>query len=207
MSEEQEITALKRIATALEKLSGADASSDDVAKLFFELRHDQQWLIDRVKELSSVIHRLVELHEPPPASATLVGAVTAIYGRRILTMSKVDVPKLLDTEKIMLSVMPRKADGHVDVNASVSWASSDEAQVGVVVGTDAFAFHDPQFDEDVTCPGAFNAFATTPGRSGHATVTASCDGYEAAEFGPIVYEAGQPRSLNASVGSPVSDLI
>lgn len=121
-------------------------------------------------------------------------------------MSSIPVPKLLDTEKILLSVMPRKADGHVDTDAQVSWSSSDPAQVGVQVGTETFVFHDPQFDEDVTCPGSFNAFALTPNTSGSATVSASATGYEAADFGPIEYAPGVPRSLNASVGSPVSDL-
>lgn len=118
----------------------------------------------------------------------------------------VPVPQLLDTEKILLSVMPRKADGHVDTAASVSWVSSDPSQVGVEPGTDTFVFSDPQFSEDVTCPGAFNCYATTPNASGSASVTASAQGYESAEFGPISYAPGQPRSLNASVGSPISDI-
>jgi len=121
-------------------------------------------------------------------------------------MVNVPVPKLLDTEKIVLSVMPRKADGHVDIDAVVSWESSDPSQVGVEPGTDEFTFHDPQFNEDVTCPGSFNCTATTPNNSGTASVTASAQGYESAEFGPIQYEPGVPRSLNASVGSPISDL-
>jgi len=116
----------------------------------------------------------------------------------------VPVPQLLDTEKIQLSVMPRKTDGHVDTNATISW-SSDSADVGVEPGVDSFVFHDPQFDEDVTCPGAFNCFALTPNDSGTGTVTASASGYESAAFGPITYAPGQPRSLNASVGTPVSD--
>ena len=118
----------------------------------------------------------------------------------------VPVPALLDVEKITLSVMPRKADGHVDIAAVISWASSDPAQVGIEVGTAEFVFHDPQFDEDVTCPGAFNCTALTPLETGTGTVTASAPGYESAAFGPINYAPGVARSLNASVGSPVSDL-
>lgn len=121
-------------------------------------------------------------------------------------MATVPVPQLLDVEKILLSVMPRLADGHVDTNAAVSWLSSDPTQVGLDVGVDSFVFHDPQFDVDVTCPGAFNCFALTPLDRGTGTVTASATGYESADFGPIVYAPGVPRSLNASVGSPVSDL-
>jgi len=118
----------------------------------------------------------------------------------------IPVPKLLDTEKILLSVMPRKADGHVDTQATLTWVTSDPTQVGLEVGVDSFTFHDPQFNEDVTCPGSFNCFATTPLTTGTGTVTASAPGYESADFGPINYEPGVPRSLNASVGSPVSDL-
>jgi hypothetical protein len=139
-------------------------------------------------------------------SPTMGGTVSAIYGRRAKMSVNVPVPKLLDTEKIVLSVMPRKADGHVDTAATISWTSSDASQVGVEPGTEPFVFTDPQFSEDVTCPGAFNCTATTPLSAGTASVTASASGYESAEFGPIVYEAGQPRSLNASVGSPISDL-
>lgn len=119
----------------------------------------------------------------------------------------IPVPKLLDVEKILLSVMPRKADGHVDATASITWTSSDPLQVGTEPGVDPFVFHDPQFDEDVTVPGAFNCFALTPGTSGVASIT--CSGgtaYEDAIFGPIEYAPGVPRSLNASVGSPVSDI-
>lgn len=118
----------------------------------------------------------------------------------------VPVPALLDVEKIVLSVMPRKADGHVDTNAVISWVSSDPTQVGVEPGVDPFVFSDPQFTEDVTCPGPFNCTATTPLTSGTGSVTASCPGYESAEFGPITYAPGVARSLNASVGSPISDL-
>ena len=121
-------------------------------------------------------------------------------------MATVPVPALLDVEKIVLSVMPRLANGHVDKNAVITWASSDASQVGAEPGVDTFVFHDPQFDEDVTCPGAFNCVATTPLTSGSATVTASCPGYESADFGPITYAPGVPRSLNASVGQPISDL-
>lgn len=120
--------------------------------------------------------------------------------------AQIPVPALLDVEKILLSVMPRKADGHVDTAAVISWSSSDPAQVGIEIGTTDFTFHDPQFDEDVVCPGAFNCFALTPNTTGTGTVTAGAAGYESAEFGPISYAPGQPRSLNASVGSPVSDL-
>lgn len=121
-------------------------------------------------------------------------------------MATIPVPTLLDVEKILLSVMPRKADGHVDTSATISWVSSNPGEVGIEVGTEAFVFHDPQFDEDVTCPGAFNCFALTPLTTGSGTVTASAAGYESADFGPITYAPGVPRSLNASVGSPVSDL-
>lgn len=120
--------------------------------------------------------------------------------------ASIPVPKLLDTEKIQLSVMPRLEDGHVDANAIVSWNSSDLSQVGVAPGVDPFVFHDPQFNEDITVPGAFNCFALTPLAAGTAIVTASAQGYESADFGPIIYAPGVPRSLNASVGSPVSDL-
>lgn len=132
--------------------------------------------------------------------------ISEVHGRRTKMPVNVPVPKLLDTEKIVLSVMPRKADGHVDIGAVISWVSSDPSQVGVEPGTDPFPFHDDQNSEDVTCPGNFNCTATTPNASGTATVTVSAPGYDSATFGPITYEPGVARSLNASVGTPQSDL-
>ena len=122
----------------------------------------------------------------------------------------VPVPQLLDTEKITLSVMPRLFNGHVSPNATIVWTSSDPTQGEAIPGTDPFVFHDPQFNEDVTVPGSYNCTATTPNLSGSYTVT--CSGsdsegaFEDATFGPINYAPGVARSLNASVGSPVSDL-
>jgi len=132
--------------------------------------------------------------------------------------ASIPVPRLLDVEEIQLSVMPRKEDGHVDAAALITWTSSDAAQVGATPGrivmvnghatidTAPFTFTDPQFNEDVLVPGEFNCVATTPLLAGVATVTASAQGYESADFGPIAYAPGVPRSLNASVGSPTSDL-
>lgn len=188
-------------------------------------KHDQ-WLavmkafarLERAmnRKFDKVIDAL-EKHHPAPKN-TLGAYVNTIYGKRCDMAVNVPVGKLKDTEQIELSTMPRKADGHVDIAANVMWVSSDPSQVGITPGrivevdgvrsinADPFTFHDPAFDEDVECPGAFNAVATTPLTSGTATVTASATGYESADFGPISYEAGVPRSLNASVGSPVSDL-
>lgn len=135
----------------------------------------------------------------------LRGFVSTIYGRN-QTMANVAVPKLLDVEKIVLSVMPRKADGSVDVGASVQWASSDSNAVGIEPDTESFVYTDPQTGEEIDCPGAFNATATTPLDAGSATITASAQGYTSETFGPIEYAAGVARSLNGSVGSPVSDL-
>ncbi len=118
-------------------------------------------------------------------------------------MASITVPKLLDTEKVLLSVMPRDAGGKIDVAAAITWASSDSS-VGAEPGTEAFDFTDT--DGTVTsCPGAFNCWATTPNASGGATVTVSAPGYESADF-VIDYAAGVPRSLNASAGSAQSDL-
>ena len=167
--------------------------------------HDDLLVESKRQTLGGIDQILTELRRQHPKPRGLNPAITSIHGRSPSAMN-VPVPKLLDTEKILLSVMPRKEDGHVDVGATVTWASSDESAVGIDPGTESFEFHDPQFDETVTCPGAFNCYALTPNQSGSATVTASAAGYESAEFGPIEYAPGVPRSLNASVGSPISDL-
>ena len=122
----------------------------------------------------------------------------------------IPVPQLLDVEKITLSVMPRLFNGHVSPNATIVWTSSDPTQGEAIPGTDPFVFHDSQFNEDVTVPGSYNCTATTPNTTGSYTV--DCTGSDAegtfdpVNFGPINYVPGVARSLNASVGSPVSDL-
>lgn len=140
----------------------------------------------------------------PTPGRPLGGFIAAVHGRRCTMAVNIPVPQLLDTEKILLSVMPRKADGHVDTAAVITWTASGDVQAEP--GTETFVFTDPQFSEDVTCPGAFNCYALTPNASGTGSVTAAATGYESAEFGPIVYAPGVARSLNASVGSPVSDI-
>lgn len=155
--------------------------------------------------LRQYLDRRFKMLEAALRNNRLRGFVSTIYGRN-QTMANVAVPKLLDVEKIVLSVMPRKADGSVDVDAQVSWSSSDPSQVGIELNTESFVFVDPQSGVEYDCPGAFNATATTPLASGSASVTATAVGYTPEYFGPIEYAAGVARSLNGSVGSPISDL-
>jgi hypothetical protein len=131
------------------------------------------------------------------------GFVAEVHGRRPQMAQTVVVPQLLDVEKVLLSTMPRKADGTVDVNAVNTWTSSDPS-VGVEVGTGTFDFDDGA-NGTVTCPGSFNCFALTPGTNGAGTVTSKIPGYEDVDF-TITYAPGVPRSQNPSVGQPVSDL-
>jgi hypothetical protein len=166
---------------------------------------------DLVLMVAEAVKELRHIHiaiESCLTTAPNLGAfVSSIHGRRLTMPANIPVPQLLDVEKIVLSVMPRKADGHVDTAAVVTWTASDPSSVGAEPGTVAFDFTDPQNgDEVVNCPGNFNCTATTPNASGTGTVTASAPGYDSAIFGPINYAAGQARSLNASVGSPISDL-
>jgi len=170
-------------------------------RILYEIRVTESRLETKLDQLA---HLIVQCHK----SRSLGGFVAAVHGRRTTMPVNIPVPQLLDTEKILLSVMPRKRNGHVSTDAVVTWTASGDSTIEV--GTDPFPFHDPQFNEDVTCPGNFNCYALTPGSSGTGTVTANATdaegAFEAAEFGPITWAAGQPRSLNASLGSPISDV-
>ena len=180
--------------------------------------------VDRIlNEIKVVSHEVRDLHHTikagcgDPARRSLNPYIKAIYGRRS-TMANdiIPVPELLDTQKIVCSVMPRLRNGHISVNASVTWAA--EGDTTVEPGVDPFPFHDIRlkddgsvdFEEDVTCPGSFNATATTPGSSGSGKVIAAGSDAEGAfdgcEFGPINWHQGAPRKMNGSVGSPISDL-
>jgi len=115
----------------------------------------------------------------------------------------VKVPNLLDVEKVLLSTMPRKADGTVDVGASQGWTSTDPS-IGIEVPSENFDFDDGA-NGVVTCPGHFNCWALTPGESGTGSVFSKRTGYEDVDF-QITYAPGVARSQNPSVGQPVSDL-
>lgn len=135
------------------------------------------------------------------ASQTVCGtslnpSITSFKGKGAHTMTLAPIT-LLDTESVLLSVMPRTKAGKIDTAASVSWVSSDPS-VGVTP--------QPGFDFDdgpngtVAVPAGFNCLATTPNISGKANVTASATGYDSAIF-PITYTQGAPSSLNPSVGT------
>jgi hypothetical protein len=151
-------------------------------------------------------HIVEALKPAPPERRSLDPLLVAVYGRRAQMPVNVPVPKLLDTEKILLSVMPRLANGHIDTTVAITWTKDGDTDTQV--GTDPFPYTDPQFPEDgeLQIPGDRNCFALTPGIAGTGNVTASAPGYDSAIFGPINWEPGVPRSLNASIGAPISDL-
>ena len=161
--------------------------------------HDQERLIDAAVSIAASIERLVECH----CRRTQGAFVAEVHGRRTEMAQTIVVPQLLDVEKVLLSTMPRKADGTIDVGAVNTWTSSDPS-VGIEVGTGTFDFDDGT-NGTVTCPGSFNCFALTPGDSGSGTVTSKIPGYEDVAF-TITYAPGVPRSQNPSVGQPVSDI-
>lgn len=156
-------------------------------------------LIDAVVSVAESVEKLVDCH----CRKSQWPFVAAIYGRKCKMAQTVVVPQLLDVEKILLSTMPRKADGTIDATAVNTWASSDSS-VGIEVGAGTFDFDDGA-NGVVTCPGSFNCWALTPGENGSANVTSTIPGYEDVVF-QISYVPGQPRSQNPSVGQPVSDL-
>jgi len=168
------------------------------------VRHLEEVTSAVYSESSRIIETLERLSVPDEYN-TLGAQLASVHGRST-TMSPINipVPKLLDIEKVLLSVMPRKADGKVDIGAVVTWVSSAPDQVGIEPGTEPFVFNDGD-NGDVTCPGNFNCFALTPLDTGAADVTVSAPGYDPAIFA-ISYAPGQPRSLTASYGQPVSDL-
>ena len=168
------------------------------------VRHLEESTIAMHREAGRIIEALDRISGPAERS-TLGAFVASVQGRSgSMSPINIPVPKLLDVEKVLLSVMPRKADGKIDVNAVVTWTSSAPDQVGIEPGTEPFIFNDSA-EGDVTCPGNFNCFALTPLDTGAADVTVSAPGYDPAIFA-ISYAPGQPRSLNASYGQPVSDL-
>ena len=99
--------------------------------------------------------------------------------------------KMLDVEKVLLSIAPQKADGTADDAVTVSWSSSDPSQVSV---------------EPSTADNGRSCFALTPLESGVAIITVSAPGY-ASDTVEVSYAPGIPGKLNLSAGNPVSDIV
>lgn len=123
----------------------------------------------------------------PEAKASLGLHVSQIHGKG-RPMATIPPIKMLDVEKVLLSVAPQKADGTPDDAVNVTWTSSDPAQVGI----------EPQ---DAL---GRSIYALTPLDTGVATVTATGAGYEP-DTVEISYAPGQPRKLNLSAGTPVPE--
>lgn len=146
------------------------------------LGHLQKALIKRLDEIKAL---LKPGHDRAPKLSL---AITEVHGRRY-KMATLPPIKLLDVEKVLLSVSPQKSDGTVDDSVVVTWTSSDPAQVGLEVSTT---------DNGRSC------FALTPLDHGTATITASAPGY-ASDTVDITYAPGTPGVLNLSAGNPQPD--
>lgn len=114
------------------------------------------------------------------------------------------VPQLLDTDKVLVSTMPRDSSGLIDVNAPEGWTTTDPS-VGIEVPTDPFEFDDGP-NGVVTCPGHFNCWILTPQDHGQGSVWSKRGSqYQDVEF-KVNYAHGVANSQNPSVGQPISDL-
>lgn len=114
--------------------------------------------------------------------------ISSIHGRRI-KMAALPPLRMLDVEKVLLSVAPQKANGDPDTEVTVSWTSSAPEQVGV---------------EPSTEDNGRSAWALTPLERGAATITVSAPGYETDTL-EIAYEPAVAGKLNLSAGTPVPE--
>jgi hypothetical protein len=137
-------------------------------------------------KLDKVIDTL-EKHTPGPRKG-LGLYINTVYGKRC-NMAVLPPIKMLDVEKVLLSVAPQKADGTVDDSVIVTWSSSDPTQVGV---------------EPSSTDNGRSCFALTPLESGTAIISASAPGYDT-DTVEVSYAPGVAGKLNLSAGTPVSD--
>jgi hypothetical protein len=109
---------------------------------------------------------------------------------------------MLDVERVLLSVRPRKADGTPDSAVRYTWASSAPEQIGV----EPLPEHEGQDAEGlpITIPDTHECWATTPLDRGAATVSAAAPRYTTDTI-DISYEPGVPGQSNLSAGTPVPD--
>jgi len=143
-----------------------------------------KFLYDKLDIVDKKIDQLLK-GEDHGGHKTLTVNVISIEGKS--PMATLPPLKMLDVEKVQLSVAPQLANGEPDTTVDVSWESSDPSQVSVEPAED-----------DRSC------FCLTPLETGVATVTVSAPGYESVTI-EISYAPGVPRSLNATIGSPVPD--
>jgi len=155
-----------------------------------------------LKGIEKHFAELVEIFSSPSHSKAGLGFfVREIQGKRFTMITRPPIV-MLDVERVLVSVAPRKPNGDPDPTVQVAWASSDPAQVGVEVlpeheGLDAEGL-------PITIPGTHEAWLLTPLDRGAADVTISAPGYETT-LQPLSYEPGVPGQLNVSVGTPVPD--
>lgn len=113
--------------------------------------------------------------------------IREFHGKQRGTKMALPPVVLKDSEKVLISVSPQLASGEADTAVDVAFASSDPS-VGIEEQADGRS-----------------AYILTPGERGTAQITVTAPGY-ADETLDVSYEPGTPRSLNLSVGNPVSDL-
>jgi hypothetical protein len=151
-----------------------------------ERRDPLRRIADAMEDMRDSLAQIeAQMGAQPGSQAGLNLNIREVYGRSI-PVAQLPPVVLKDTEKVLVSVAPKKPDGSDDTDVDVSFASSD-ASVGV--------------EEQ---PDGRSAYVLTPGERGSAVITVSAPNY-ADETLSISYEPGAKGSLNLSVGSPEPD--
>jgi hypothetical protein len=155
-------------------------SEHEVVHALGHLQHALTARLDDIKELLRPV--------PAHPGQRLNLAITEVHGRsyKMATLAPI---KMLDVEKVLLSVAPQKADGTADDTVTVTWTSSDPSQVGV---------------EPSTTDNGRSCYALTPLETGSATITVAATGYTS-DTVDISYAPGTPGTLNLSAGNPTLD--
>jgi hypothetical protein len=156
----------------------------------------------RVSAGLEILSKLLCEHGSPPQSGL---HVREFHGRRI-TMATAPPIRMVDSERVLLAVRPRKADGTPDNTVTYTWSSSDQAQVGIDAqglpehpGTDAEG-------NPITIPATYEAWATSPLDAGLAVVTATPNTPKyTTDTIEVSYVPGTPGASNLSAGTPVPD--
>lgn len=168
----------ERIAKALEAI--ADATTDE--GLLFKLRHDQQWLIDRVINLTGTINdqtavllRLLAAEEGSQSGHNSIH-VTALELKET-SMPPVDhAPDLQlpssSVRALLQIVNPIAADG-TPFTGSITWTSSDDTQLPLEAVADS---------TDANGARVAQVYANTPLDAGTGVVTASADGFASCDI-------------------------
>lgn len=167
---DEKIGRRERIVRALEAIAATTSDGG----LLFALRHDQQWLIDRVVALTEAVLRLTaEIGTRPGSNSIHVAALELKETHMPPVDHAPDLQLPSSSVRALLQIVnPVAADG-TPFTGPITWTSSDDSQLPLEAVADS---------TDPNGARIAQVFANTPLDAGTGVVTAAADGFASCDI-------------------------